>query len=164
MQQDANKRMKAGQRRYKDDYNRWIRNAPKKIKAVQYVNLDRLPRTTSAAERLATKLYSRLLFAKTLPFRETDVTPATVTIDKDGIRFTELADQATVASKAKKAPSKDNRTQTNENEAEQEGTHAPYGTGEQIKEHILKNAKKYPRYMEGCRWSVKKESNRHWLL
>lgn len=118
MQQDADNRMKTAQRRCKDDHNRQIRKAPKKIEIEQSIYLDRPPMIKSAAERLAAEAYSKLLSTKSGPFRLIKVKPKTLTIDEDGIRNAAPVDQDTVASTAKKTPTVDDRTKTDDKDAE----------------------------------------------
>lgn len=68
MGQDTEKQIKMVQPRYKDDYNRKIGSAAKKIETGQYVYPDGPPMTISVAERLATASYSKLPSAKIGPF------------------------------------------------------------------------------------------------
>lgn len=109
--EDADKRMKKTQRRYKADQDKGIRNASKNIEVGQYVYVDRPPVTSSTVEGTATQLYSQLLSVKTGLFRVVEVLPTIVTIDVDCIRNIVSGDQAKVAAAGNKTPIEDNRTQ-----------------------------------------------------
>lgn len=73
----------------------------------------------SAAEHLATDLYSKLLSAKTEPFRVIKVKASTVTIGEDCIRNIVSVDRATGVWWTKKTPTEDHKTQTDDNNEEQ---------------------------------------------
>lgn len=98
----ADKRVRMVLRRYENDHERQIRNAPKKNEVGQYVYLGRPPMMTSAAEHLATMSHSKLLSARTLSFVVIEKTPTRVTSDEDDIRNTISANQAAVVPAARK--------------------------------------------------------------
>lgn len=109
----------------------------KNIEVRQYVNLEQPPITTSAAELPTTESSSKLLSAKTVPFRVVDVTPTTMKIDKEGKRSTVSMDRPTVAPTAKKTSTEDNSTRTDDNDAEREEAHVG---DKQMEESIAFNA------------------------
>lgn len=92
----------------------------------QYLYLDPLPRTTSAAEHLTTESYSEILSANNGPFRVIGVTTTTVTTDNESILNTISVSWPTVTPSAKKTPTENNRMQTNYQEAKREETRAGY--------------------------------------
>lgn len=63
--------------------------------------MDRQPMTTSAAERLATQSYNKLIPPKTEPFKVIELSPRIITTDEDGTRNTVSIDGATLVSPAK---------------------------------------------------------------
>lgn len=77
---------------------------------------------TSAAECLETGSYCKPLSVKAGPSREIEVSPTIEAIGTGGIRNTVPAGRATVAPVARKTPTEDNKTQTNEHNAELEET------------------------------------------
>lgn len=70
-----------------------------------------------------TESYRKLLLAKTVPFCRVEVTPATVTIDEDCTCNNISVDRTTVAPMARETPMEDNRTETDEKDAERQETH-----------------------------------------
>lgn len=89
--------MKIVQRRYKVDHDKNIRSDPKPFYARQYVYIGCPPLKTSAAERLATGSYCKLVSQKLGPFRIVENWPSTATIDEDGILKTVSIDRKTLA-------------------------------------------------------------------
>lgn len=89
--------MKTGQRGYKDDHDRKIRNPTKKIEIGRNLYLDRPPMTTNAAEHLASESNSHLLFGKTWPSGVIKMMLTRVMFHKDSIRSTVFVERATVA-------------------------------------------------------------------
>lgn len=72
---------------------------------------------------MATKLYIKILPAKTRLFRIIEVTPMTVTIDQNGIRTTVFGNCDTPALNANKTPTEENRTETDNMDTGREETH-----------------------------------------
>lgn len=56
--------------------------------AGQFIYIHWPPKMTSAAERLVTEFYNKLIPPETWPFRIIEVSPTTVTIGKEGIQNT----------------------------------------------------------------------------
>lgn len=133
--------MKTGRCHYKDDHDRPISNAPKNIEVGPNVYLHRPSMTTSAAECLTTKWYSKLLSVKTGPFHALEVTSTIVTTDKDGIRRTASVDRATIAPSLKKTPPEDNKTKGDKTDDEREESHAVEKRLEE--ENVTNAARKY---------------------
>lgn len=71
-----------------NDQDRILHNLQLWLMAGQYIYLDCLRMTTSAADHKANKSYNRLLSVNKGPFKEIKVLPMTVTIDGDGIQDT----------------------------------------------------------------------------
>lgn len=123
---DVPKGMKTAQHRYKDDQERGVCNATKRIEVGQYTYLDRPTMTTSASMHLATDSYSKLVSAKTGPFCVIEKSSTTMMIHKEVIRNTGSMERATVPPAAKETPKEDDCTQTDVNDVSREETHAWY--------------------------------------
>lgn len=106
---------------YKGDQNRQSYSSPKKIEVGHFEYLNRTLMTTSAVERLAVRLYSWLVSAKTGPCPVFEVTPTTVKISGEGIRSTLSVDLATVVPVTETA-TQDNRIQSDETDSDQKET------------------------------------------
>lgn len=85
MSDAADKPMKTEQWRYKDKPDKKIRNAPQTLYLWQYVYISCSPMTISAAERLATNAFSKLISPRIGSFRTVKNLAGTVTIDEGGI-------------------------------------------------------------------------------
>lgn len=88
-----------------------------KVEVGRYVYMDRPPMKISGSECLATESYSQLLSVETRQFPIVKVSPATMTIEKDGICNAGSVNHATVAPEAMETPTPDNRTKGNEENA-----------------------------------------------
>lgn len=85
---------------------------------------DKPPVTAFPAEPLVTKLYRKLLSAKTGRFCAIGATPTSVIADENSICNTISVERATVAPVRKETPTEENRTQNDDEDAESEETHA----------------------------------------
>lgn len=74
--------------------------------------------TASAGVHLATESYSKLLSAKTGPFRVVELMSTTGTNDEDSTRLTLSVDPPTVTSNAKKRPAEHKKTKDDDNDAD----------------------------------------------
>lgn len=88
--------MKSSQRPRKDNHDLKIRKVRVTFTARQYFHLARPSTTISAAERLATKLYNKLMPTKRGPFKIIEVSPSRITIEEEGFRNTVSVDQVTL--------------------------------------------------------------------
>lgn len=98
---DAEKQMKSLQRRYKDDHDQEVLNAPLSFTARKTNYLDRPSMTTSVAERLMTKSCNKLMPPKKKPCKVIHGSPMTIMIDEDEIRNTVSIDRATLLASVK---------------------------------------------------------------
>lgn len=99
----TDKTLKEAQTRYKKHFAESERNLPT-ISPVDYVYLDRWPSLKTAAERMAGEPRSKLLPKAADPFRVTDLTSHTITIDEDGLSNIIPIYRATPTTRAKTAP------------------------------------------------------------
>lgn len=89
VQRGTDNRVESSQQRYKTNtHDREVLKAPRSFINEQYIYLHCPPTTTSTAEGLAPDSSNKLMIGpvpKTGPFQVIEVSPATISIDKDGI-------------------------------------------------------------------------------